>query len=114
MDMPKPHRYDIVFDEEAYEYLNAVESKYHRLILETIESQLSFEPNVQTRNRKALSEPSVFGVAWEIRFGKPDNRFRVFYRVDEEAYVVYILAILVKKNNKLYLGDREFIPGEEE
>ena len=112
VDMPKRRPYNIVFDEHAYEHLNAIDAKYRPLILEMIEEQLSYEPNVQTRNRKALTEPSVFGVAWETRFGQPDNRFRVFNRVDEEAYAVYVLAILVKRNNVLYLGDREFTAGD--
>jgi mRNA-degrading endonuclease RelE of RelBE toxin-antitoxin system len=106
--MPKRHRYNIVFDEKAIEHLNSIESKFHELILDVIEEQLSYEPGVETRNRKALTEPTVFGVAWEIRFGQPDNRFRVFYRIVDEVLTVYILAILVKKNNKLYLGDQEF------
>jgi mRNA-degrading endonuclease RelE of RelBE toxin-antitoxin system len=106
--MPKRHRYDIVFDEKVIEHLNSIESKYHHRILDEIEELLSYEPGIQTRNRKALIEPTVFGVAWEIRFGQPDNRFRAFYRIDDDVLTVYILAILVKKNNKLYLGDQEF------
>ena len=106
--MPKQPPFDIIFADEAWEHLAAVEKKSQGVILEAIEAQLTFEPVVETRNRKPLSEPSVFGVVWEIRFGKPDNRFRVFYRIDDELHQVRVLAILVKRNNKLYVGNKEF------
>ena len=35
---------------------------------------------------------TIFGEAWELRFG-PDNRFRVFYRLDEQMNHVCVLAI---------------------
>jgi len=74
--------------------------------LAAVETQLQFQPDVETRNRKPLKHPVVFGAKWETRFG-PDNRFRVFYRVDYENEQVVLLAIGEK------IGSRLFISGEE-
>jgi mRNA-degrading endonuclease RelE of RelBE toxin-antitoxin system len=97
--------FEIVYDEEVIAHLNAIERKYHTLIQETIEQQLRYQPEVPTRNRKPLRQPAEFGATWEIRFG-PDNRFRVFYRIDEEQRV-RVLAIGTKERNRLWVGGKE-------
>jgi hypothetical protein len=52
---------------------------------------------------------TIFGKAWELRLG-PDNRFRVFYRLDERVNHVRVLAIAEKRGAKLYVGGKEFVP----
>ena len=100
--------FDLVYDQEIRQHLAAIERKHHSLIQRTIEEQLTYEPDVQTRNRKLLSSSSVFGEAtWEIRFG-PNNRFRVFYRTDLSKRAVRILAIGVKRRNQLRIGGERF------
>jgi len=101
--------FDLIYDSEVWPHLRSIERKYHSLIRSTIEEQLSFEPNIETTNRKPLERPITFGARWELRFG-PQNRFRVFYRVREDSSEVYILAIGVKERNKLYIGGKEFEP----
>lgn len=88
-------------------HLAAIERQYHSLIKHTLEQQVSYEPNVETRNRKPLTRPSSLGEAWELRFG-PENRFRVFYKFDLGLWQVFILAIGVKKGNRLFVGKEEF------
>ncbi len=88
-------------------HLRAVDSKYHSLIRRTIENQLRFEPDTETRNRKPLQRPIEFEAEWEIRFG-PDNRFRVFYEVNRENRQVNILAIGEKEGSRLFIGGEEF------
>ncbi|MBE7469189.1 MAG: addiction module toxin RelE [Anaerolineae bacterium] len=100
--------FDLIYDSETASHLRAIERKFHSLIRATIEEQLTFEPNIETTNRKPLERPPAFGARWELRFG-PKNQFRVFYRVREEKREVYILAIGVKERNKLYIGGKEFI-----
>ena len=102
-------RYELIYAEETYQHIAAIERQYHLLIRRTIEQQLSYEPNVRTRNRKPLVKPARFGEAWELRFGL-DNRFRVFYRLDERANQVRVLAIAEKCGEKLYVGGKEFVP----
>jgi hypothetical protein len=100
--------FELVYDQEVAQHLVTIERKYHSLIRQTIEEQLTYEPDVQTRNRKPLSRSSEFGEdTWEIRFG-PRNRFRVFYRADATERMVRILAIGVKIKNKLMIGRERF------
>ena len=72
-------------------HLKTIERKYYSLIRATIEDELQFEPDVETRNRKPLKRPVIFEAEWELRFG-PDNKFRVFYDINIESHEVYILA----------------------
>jgi len=99
-------RFDLIYASQVKTHLQAIERKYHLLIRRTIETQLQFEPNVETRNRKPLKRPIEAGADWELRFG-PDNRFRVFYSVEQENRQVFILAIGIKRDNRLIIGREE-------
>ena len=96
----------LVYDLEVKTHLRAIESKYRALIRMTIEEQLRFEPDKETRNRKPLQRPVAFEATWELRFG-PENRFRVFYAVSHERQEVQILAIGSKERNRLMIGREE-------
>jgi len=87
-------------------HLKTIERKYYSLIRATIEDELQFEPDVETRNRKPLKRPVIFEAEWELRFG-PDNKFRVFYDINIESHEVYILAIGVKEGNRYFIGGKE-------
>jgi len=99
-------QYDVIYDADVLHHLAMIERKYHSLIRETITLQLSTEPRVTTRNRKPLRSPAKSGADWELRLG-PDNRFRVFYRIDVTRQLVVILAIGVKVRNRLFIGGEE-------
>jgi len=100
-------KFTIVFAPETVGHLDAIERKYHSLIEQTIDEQLSYTPEQETRNRKSLEQPAPFGAAWELRFG-PNNRFRVFYEVETAEQNVWVLAIGVKERNRLLIGGEEF------
>lgn len=104
--MVRRQPYNLVYAPEVKEHLRAVERQYYSLIRETLQEQLLFEPDTETRNRKPLRQPAIFEAKWELRFG-PDNRFRVFYEIDREEHVVYILAIGIKERNRLFIGGEE-------
>jgi mRNA-degrading endonuclease RelE of RelBE toxin-antitoxin system len=104
--MTERRPYEIVYAAAVHKHLRAIEPKYYNLIRETIEQQLQFEPDDETRNRKPLKAPGILEADWELRFG-PDNRFRVFYELDHENRNVQILAIGVKERNRLYIGGEE-------
>ncbi len=99
--------FTLIYAPVVKEHLKTIEAKYYSLIRRTIERQLRFEPDVETKNRKPLKHPAPFETAWEIRFG-PDNRFRVFYEVDQESHKVFILAVGQKKGNRLFIAGEEF------
>ena len=98
--------FEVVYAPQVKIHLRFTERKYHSLIRNVIEDQLQFEPVVETRNRKPLKRPAEFGADWEIRFG-PNNRFRVFYEVNEVRREVNVLAVGVKRGNKLFIGGEE-------
>ena len=98
--------FDLVYAPQVKEHLTAIERKYYGLIRQEIEAQLQLEPDVDTRNRKPLKRAVAFEAEWEIRFG-PNNRFRVFYKVVQDARAVHILAIGVKVRDRLYIGGEE-------
>jgi mRNA-degrading endonuclease RelE of RelBE toxin-antitoxin system len=98
--------FELVYAPQVKEHLKAIERKYYGLIRRAIEAQLQFEPEVETINRKPLKRAVAFEAEWDIRFG-PDNRFRVFYEVDQEVGTVYILAIGVKVRDRLIIGREE-------
>ena len=104
--MSSKQRFELIYAPEVKQHLKAIERKYYSLIRNTLETQLWFEPDVETRNRKPLKRPVVFEADWELRFG-PDNRFRAFYEVNRERGAVYILVISVKRGNRLFVGGEE-------
>jgi mRNA-degrading endonuclease RelE of RelBE toxin-antitoxin system len=104
--MKEKSRFELIYAPQVRMHLKAIERKYYSLIRRTIETQLKFEPDVETRNKKPLKRPEEWGADWEVRFG-PDNRFRVFYATDREHQIVNVLAIGEKKGNRLLIGGEE-------
>jgi mRNA-degrading endonuclease RelE of RelBE toxin-antitoxin system len=101
--MTRASKYSLFYDDETQVHLQYIEKKQWKLIKETIESQLEYEPNVESKNRKPLRHPPIQN-RWEIRFGN-HNEFRVFYSVNELEREVSIHIIAVKKNNRLCVGN---------
>jgi mRNA-degrading endonuclease RelE of RelBE toxin-antitoxin system len=99
--------YRLSYDSDIPRQLRSIERKYHLLIRTKIEEQLTYEPNVETTNRKPLERPVRFNARWELRFG-PNNRFRVYYRIEESEHEVYILVIGLKIRDKVYIGGEEY------
>ena len=106
MVMEKGIQYRVAYAPQVKKHLKAIEPKYYSLIRAEVESQLEFEPTVETRNRKPLRRPADIEGEWELRIGH-DNRFRVFYAVDVERREVLILAIGVKEGNRLFIDGEE-------
>ena len=105
--MAKKQPVTLVYADDVKDHLRAIEAKYHSVIQTEIETQLLHEPDVETRNRKPLKRPIIFGADWELRLG-PDNRFRVFYQVNTETREVRVLAVGVKDQSRLFFGGEEF------
>jgi len=105
--MKRQSKFTLIFAPETVEHLDFIERKYHRLIQKTIDEQLTFTPDLETRNRKSIEEPAPFGSTWELRCG-PRNRFRVFYDVATDEREVGILAIGIKEGNRLFIGGEEY------
>jgi hypothetical protein len=98
--------FKLIYAAQVKDHLKTIARKYHSLIRDTIESQLRFEPDVETKNRKTIEQPAAVAADWELRFG-PNNRFRAFYTINIGHGEVYIVAIGVKQGNKLSIGREE-------
>jgi mRNA-degrading endonuclease RelE of RelBE toxin-antitoxin system len=98
--------FHLAYSPIVYDHLAAIDAKYDSLIRQKTAEQLTYEPDVQTRNRKPVRPPAAFNAEWELRFG-PDNRFRVFYQIDLGSREVLIVAIGVKDRNRLFVGGEE-------
>lgn len=92
--------YDIRYAEDVANDLKRLRAAQRTQILDRIEAKLTYQPNLQTRNRKILvglvppwehEEP-----VWQLSIGQ----FRVFYDVDDVAAVVTIRAIRHKPPHK--------------
>ena len=89
--------YEIELTDEARDDVKALRRTDQVVVLEAIETQLRFEPNRKTRNRKRLRTNAL--AEWELRVGK----FRVFYNVEEDTLVVSIEAIGFKIGSLLFI-----------
>ncbi len=65
-----------------------------------------FDANVETRHRKRLKRPTPFDARWELRLG-PNNRFRVFYSVDDANHSVSIVAVGEKDHEIIKIAGEE-------
>lgn len=99
----KPYR--LVYAPHNRDHLLAIDRRYHQLIRNAIEKQLSYEPDAKTTNRKLLRFATQYG-EWELRFGLK-NRFRVIYRFSIDEEEVYIGAIGEKRGNRFIVGGEE-------
>ncbi|MEW5939037.1 MAG: addiction module toxin RelE [Chloroflexota bacterium] len=98
--------YQIIYSNDALHHLRYIEKKFYGYIEETLESQLSREPGVETKNRKTMRQPAPFNAEWELRFGER-NRFRALYEIIENERIVHILAIGYKIGSRLFIGGEE-------
>jgi mRNA-degrading endonuclease RelE of RelBE toxin-antitoxin system len=90
--------YRIAFSRISLSHLQAFTAREQKIIRDALAEQLSYEPNVPTRNRKEM-RPNLLAVG-ELRIGD----FRVYYDVDEEESIVDIRAIGIKEGNQVRIG----------
>jgi hypothetical protein len=109
--MMAPARFTISYEENVVRHLSFVDRRYHRVIRDVIEKQLTYQPLVETRNRKRRDPPDVFDADWELRCG-PNNSLRVLYRVDVDkennVREVIVLAIGIKERDRLLIAGEEY------
>lgn len=92
--------YQIILSEEAEIHLQFLTVRDQRIVIDAIEKQLPYQPNVLTKNRTLMRTNLV--ATWKLRVGS----LRVYYDIEEEPeQVVRILAIGVKERNQIRIGD---------
>lgn len=73
------------------------------IIIEAIETQLTYQPTVETTNRFRRQPPEI--ADWELRVGD----YRVLYNVEEVVQVVGIERVGEKPNNELYFRGKKAV-----
>src|SRR5260221_4470645 len=94
--------FTIDLSEDALEELRQFRKRDNTTIFDEIERQLTYQPDIETRNRKPLRAHPLG--EWELRVDK----FRVFYDIDTENETVLVKAVGVKIGNKLLIRGKEF------
>ena len=95
-------RYEIEYSPDAEDHLKELTARQRTSVLDTVDEQLTYEPAVETRNRKPMRPNPV--APWELRIGK----LRVYYDVEEvPVRKVIVLAIGIKDRNMVRIGGQE-------
>lgn len=93
--------YEIIFEPDAVEHLQGFSARAQSIVLDQIEVQLTYQPDVETRNRKRLRPNPL--APWELRIGEN----RVFYDVNADAVSVRVIAVGRKEGSRLIIGGEE-------
>ncbi|MBI4584977.1 MAG: type II toxin-antitoxin system RelE/ParE family toxin [Planctomycetes bacterium] len=93
--------YFLRFSEDAKIQLKNLTSREQAIVLNQVESSLSFDPKKETRNLKLLRPNPL--AKYELRIGS----LRVFFDVDDTEQEVFVLAVGKKIGNRLFVGGKE-------
>jgi mRNA-degrading endonuclease RelE of RelBE toxin-antitoxin system len=93
--------YEIIVEPDAVEHLEGFSARNQSIVLDQIEVQLTYQPDVETRNRKRLRPNSL--APWDLRIGG----IRVFYDVHAGAASARVIAVERKEGNRLIIGGQE-------
>ena len=90
----------IEYADTIYDDLDVMRPFDRRRVRDTIIEQLTYEPNVETRNRKPLgyipTEWEISNELWELRIGE----FRAFYEFDLNEKIVMVHGVREKPPHK--------------
>jgi len=89
--------YQIDYSEDAKRDLKSFRKFEQEYILDEVDTNLQYEPHIETRNRKRLDPNEI--ADWELRLGK----IRVLYDIEEAVKIVAIQAVGVKIGNQLFI-----------
>ncbi len=90
--------YQIIYAPQTREHFRHLTAQQRSIVLDNIGAQLIHEPTVETRSRKRMRPNAL--AAWELRIGD----LRVYYEVIDEAQTVRILAVGIKRGNRVDIG----------
>lgn len=95
--------YRIEVSDEAKSDLAYYTAFERKLVVTQIREQLTYEPSIETRNRKSLRDNPIS--TWELRIGK----YRVFYEIDEASQSVRVVSVGHKEHNMLFVRGKEVL-----
>lgn len=92
-------KYRIEYSPETGDHFRYLSNRQQVMVLDAVEKQLQFQPDIETRNRKPMRPNPL--APWELRIGNP----RVYYDFENSPdRVVYIRAIGIKDRNNVKIG----------
>jgi mRNA-degrading endonuclease RelE of RelBE toxin-antitoxin system len=95
-------KFRIEYSPETEAHLRYLSKAQQITVLDAVEKQLQFQPDIETKNRKPMRPNPV--APWELRIGN----LRIYYdfkTLDDQ--VVFIRAVGVKYRNKVKIGNEE-------
>ena len=94
--------YQIEYSPDAEDHLRGLTARQRAIVLDNVDDQLTYQPGVETRNRKPMRPNPI--APWELRIGD----LRVYYDFSQEAKrIVYVRAIGIKDRNIVRIGGEE-------
>lgn len=94
--------FQIKFTKNAIGDLRWFKKVERKRIMAELESQLTYEPAVETRNRKRLRPNKL--AEWELRV----DRFRVFFDVDHDMRLIKVVAVGYKRGSRLFIQGKGY------
>ncbi len=94
--------FEITFTPKAVEDIRWFKKVERKKILAKLVSQLSYEPAIETRNRKRLRPNKL--AEWELRL----DRFRVFFDIDPKNRLIRVEAVGYKRGSRLFIHGKEY------
>lgn len=92
-------KYRIEYSPETESHFRYLSKQQQMTVLNTVEKQLQYQPDVETKNRKPMRPNPL--APWELRIGA----LRVYYDFEAEPKrVVYIRSIGIKRRNDVRIG----------
>ena len=93
--------YHIVYADEISSHIRALTARQRAIVFDEINQQLSYEPAVETRNRKSLRPK------YTCLMGAARGRFAVYYDVQEAPeQQVNVAAIGIKVRNRVLIAGK--------
>lgn len=93
--------YRVVWYPDTHAHLRALTARQRSIVFDGVEEQLTHEPKTETRNRKEMRPNPL--ASWELRIGD----LRVYYDVAEEPQTVTVVAVGMKRGNRVFIGGEE-------
>jgi len=94
--------FEIEYSPDTEDHLRALTARQRSIILDAVDEQLIYQPDLETRNRKPMRPNPV--APWELRVGD----LRVYYDIAHEPTKrVLVRAVGIKIGSTLRIGGEE-------
>lgn len=91
--------YRIEYSPAAEDHLRRLTARERAIVVDAVDTQLAFEPRVETRNRKPMRPNPL--APWELRTGD----LRIYYDVQEAPErAVFVRAVGVKDRDRVRIA----------